>query len=68
MTKSNNFEGKPPNKIFGFQHKALKFSFQSEEQWPTIMCRLASFVFRLKRTWLSIMGTNNSLNLQFWKG
>ena len=32
----------------------------------TGMCRLASFIFRLKWTWLSILGANNSLNMQFW--
>ena len=46
--------------------KWRKFFFPSKEQWPTLMCRLESIVFRLKRFWLSIIETTNSLDMQFW--
>ena len=42
-----------------------KFSFDSEEQWPTFMYHLAVIFKRLKWTFPSMIGTYNSLNMQF---
>ena len=45
--------------------KMTEISFPIEKLWQTFTCRLES-LFLLKRAWLSIIGTNNPLTMQFW--